>query len=198
MSPRQYDNSKRQAAAEKTRQRILNAALETYLELGFTRTSIQAIAKKAEVSPGTVLNHFENGDALMVAAIETLYQQLEFPTPEVFEGISGLEERMRRYTLELGVFYERTLPWYQVHAAEPDHPTLKGVEAEFYQRLDLLTRAALGPGMRDKKTLALVQAITSPSAYGSLKFSGLGPEAAGEMLAEVLVPWLLARKKKKG
>ena len=49
---------KRRAAVEETRQRILEATLALHTEKGIFGTSWQDIAKRADVSVGTVYKHF--------------------------------------------------------------------------------------------------------------------------------------------
>ena len=47
-----------------TRERILDAALACYRERGIGATSLQAVARRAEVSAATVLNHFGSAEEL--------------------------------------------------------------------------------------------------------------------------------------
>jgi TetR/AcrR family transcriptional regulator, mexJK operon transcriptional repressor len=56
--------------------RILKAATEAFLELGFNAASMDRIARKARVSKMTVYSHFTNKEALFGAMIDGLAQQL--------------------------------------------------------------------------------------------------------------------------
>ncbi|MFI2533416.1 TetR/AcrR family transcriptional regulator, partial [Rhodococcus erythropolis] len=61
--------------AERTaamRGRLLDAAVESLVELGYARTSTQEIARRAGVSRGTQLHHFPTKESLVVAAVEYL------------------------------------------------------------------------------------------------------------------------------
>jgi AcrR family transcriptional regulator len=49
---------------EKTRQRILAAAREVMLEQGLVRATTREIARAADVSEGTLYNHFANKQEL--------------------------------------------------------------------------------------------------------------------------------------
>ena len=62
MSPRRYSMDVRAEQAARTRERILDAALESYRERGIGSTSLQAVARRAHVSAATVLNHFGSAD----------------------------------------------------------------------------------------------------------------------------------------
>ncbi len=63
------------------RDRVLRAALEEFAENGFENTSIQQIAKKAQISVGSVYKYFENKEALFMMVVQ--------------EGLSSLEEFLK-------------------------------------------------------------------------------------------------------
>lgn len=52
------------------RDQILEAANECFTQLGIQRTSVQDVARKANVSRGTVYRYFEDRNVLIDAAIE--------------------------------------------------------------------------------------------------------------------------------
>jgi len=49
---------------ERTRQAVLQAAYELFLEKGYSATSIRAIAERAGLALGGIYNHFENKEAI--------------------------------------------------------------------------------------------------------------------------------------
>jgi AcrR family transcriptional regulator len=55
---RSYDNSRREAGARETRLRIVTAARELFVDLGYPATTFSAIADRAGVSVQTVYAHF--------------------------------------------------------------------------------------------------------------------------------------------
>jgi AcrR family transcriptional regulator len=57
-------------AAEQTRQRILQAALELFLTRDPDEITLEAIAERAEITLQTVLRKFGSKDALFAAAAE--------------------------------------------------------------------------------------------------------------------------------
>jgi AcrR family transcriptional regulator len=54
------------------RSAILTSALTVFSEKGFHRTTIKDIAKAAGLAEGTIYNHFENKDALLLSLFEGL------------------------------------------------------------------------------------------------------------------------------
>lgn len=73
MSPRRYNSGKRQAAADETRQRIIEAARQLLADESNTaELSMEAIARKADVSRLTIYYQFRSRPGLL----EALYDHL--------------------------------------------------------------------------------------------------------------------------
>ena len=62
---------------EEKRKRILEAATTEFAEYGFENTSIQQIAKKAEISVGSVYKYFENKEELFAMVVKENLSLLE-------------------------------------------------------------------------------------------------------------------------
>ena len=77
MTTRVYRQSARAAAAEATRERILDAALELFLVRWFDEVSLRDVASQAGVALQTVVNHFGTKDALFLAAVERYSQSIQ-------------------------------------------------------------------------------------------------------------------------
>src|SRR5918995_2300746 len=111
LSPRKYSMDKRRATVEETRQRILEATLALHAEKGAFGTSWQDIAKRADVSVGTVYKHFPSLDELVPACGELVFAISRPPSledaPEIFAGADSLRERLGRLGSEVFAFYER-------------------------------------------------------------------------------------------
>lgn len=67
---------KKRSKNEAKRQQILEAAVNLFTEQGFAATSMEAIAKSADVSKQTVYSHFGNKDDLFSASIEQKCESL--------------------------------------------------------------------------------------------------------------------------
>jgi AcrR family transcriptional regulator len=67
MTPRKYELKRRAVHQERTRQRIVEAALELHGTVGPARTTISAIAERAGVRRMTVYRHFPDERALFEA-----------------------------------------------------------------------------------------------------------------------------------
>ena len=67
---RTYKMDARRAAAEATRDRILDVARQAFLDSWYDEVTIGGIAKAAGVSGQTVLNHFGDKESLLMAATQ--------------------------------------------------------------------------------------------------------------------------------
>ena len=70
VNKRSYNSRIRQEQAEQTRARILEAAADLFLEAGYARTSIKAIAEKAGIAPDTVYATFGSKVRVVTALID--------------------------------------------------------------------------------------------------------------------------------
>src|SRR6476646_2148673 len=73
-----------QQRREETVGRLLEACIDTIIEVGYARASAAVITKRAGVSVGALFRHFETmGDFMAATASEVLRRQLESFTKEV-------------------------------------------------------------------------------------------------------------------
>ena len=96
MAPRTYTLGKRAAQVAQTRDRILDPAAALFREQGIRATSMQEVARRADVAPATVLNHFPTPDLLTEAVLAHIAETLHVPSSRIFQGAFTVEERLRR------------------------------------------------------------------------------------------------------
>jgi AcrR family transcriptional regulator len=192
--PRRYTLGKRAGQLAATRQRILNAATALYQERGATHTTIGEVAHRADVAPGTVLNHFESTDALARAVIAEVFGSLRLPDDGIFVGLDAVPQRVARLAHELFAFYDRSEPWYGIYARELSGiPAWADAEASFYAAFDRLIRTALGPLAEDASALAAVSTLLDGGVYSTIHARGLSSSDAAALVGEVLSPWLAGK-----
>lgn len=73
---RRYSMELRAAAAEATRERILEAAADLFLEAWYDDVTIAKVAERAGVSGQTVINHFGGKEQLAAEAHERVGEQI--------------------------------------------------------------------------------------------------------------------------
>ncbi|MET0859467.1 MAG: TetR/AcrR family transcriptional regulator [Microbacterium sp.] len=186
MSPRLYSMAKRAEQAAHTRERILVAALSCYREKGIAATSLQAVARRAEVSAATVLNHFGSADGLARTVIDRLTADLHIPDDSGWTE-RGRRTRAQRLVLEMFEFYERSRPWFDVFRAELDvDPALREGEAGYWQAIGDLYARVFGGALGDERVRGAVFGLTAPSTFVALRDAGMSVEDAAALIADTL------------
>jgi AcrR family transcriptional regulator len=185
---------KRKAAVEETRRRILEATLALHSEKGIFGTSWQDIAKRADVSVGTVYKHFPSLDELVPACGELMYAITRPPSledaPQIFAGASSLEERLERLVSELFDFYERGAPYIEPDIQERQLPAAQEWEAYMRATIAGLVREALQPAGPDERTVGAVSALLDFTTFKSFVERDIQKEQAAKTIKKVLLCWI--------
>jgi AcrR family transcriptional regulator len=194
MAPRTYTQDRRAATAAATRARIVDAAAELYQEQGVNQTTLHAIAKRADVSRGTILHHFGNTGGVLDAVAERLLLTLELPDDRMFQGAVDDEARLRAYVTAIITFFRRSAGWWAVFMTEMDRPELKAREAAYYERMAELQATALGSLAGDREVNVVVGSLIHPGTIGGFQWvmeqAGFGPAESVDAIADVVVAYV--------
>lgn len=175
---------------DETKRRIIDAATLEFAENGIPDTSMQAVARRAEVAPGTVLYHYPTPDDLVEAAVERWIVDMEAPSPEAIDPDAPLEERVRALVDELFGLYERSEHAYRIYAKSPDHPVLKRYETWWYDNVNQMMGTALGNLATDSETMKVVSVLVNPGFRGTLISTGVTPERSVDISTHLVMSWL--------
>lgn len=187
MTPRKYSMENRAALAAATRERILDAALACYRERGIGATSLQAVARRAEVSAATVLNHFGGADELARVVVGRLAADLVIPDDSGWPE-AGRSPRVRRLVREMFSFYDRSAPWFEIFRTELGvDPVLREGEAAFWQAIQDLYRRVFGDALNDPHVRGAVFGLTHPATVTALRAAGLTSDGGAELIADTLL-----------
>jgi len=107
---RKYELKRRAERQQETRRRIVDAAVELHTTLGPSRTTVQAIAEKADVTRPTVYAHFPDARSLLEACSGHVHATIPPPDPAPWRSISDPGERFETALRELYGYYERLEP----------------------------------------------------------------------------------------
>jgi len=187
MAPRSYQLRQRASSAAATRERILAAAGELYRERGVAGTTLQAVAERADVSRGTVINHFGHGDGLLGAVIDEVVGLIRLPGEEILADASTAEESIRRYVAEMLAFYERSAAWWPVVEPVMEQPALKQREQAFMVALGRLQAAAFGPLADDRLVRATANGFVHWAVLGTMRAAGATLEEVIETVSDAIV-----------
>jgi AcrR family transcriptional regulator len=185
---------KRRAAVEETRQRILEATLALHSEKGVFGTSWQDIARRADVSVGTVYKHFPSLEELVPACGELMYAITRPPSledaPRIFATASSLEERLGRLVDELFGFYERGASYIETDFQERRLPAVQEWEEHMRATVAGLVREALMPVRPAEATVQAASALLDFFTFKSFLDRGITKERAARNINQVILCWI--------
>jgi TetR/AcrR family acrAB operon transcriptional repressor len=164
------------AEAAATREALLDAAEEVFLEKGVARTSLEQIARHADMTRGAIYWHFRNKADLFQAML----QRVRMPFQELVEEIgdpSVTERPLEAIRLACLKGFERLeQPRYRrVHAILIHH-------CEVFGDIDPL---AMQNEMADEACGALADYFCCAARHGQLR-DDLSPENAAELMQAML------------
>ena len=182
---RKYDSSGRRAASDSTQRRIVEAATALFLRDGYGRTSIDAIADAALVSPATIYKLFGNKAAIAkrVGDVAVAGDHDEVPLDErdwVKTALSDPDptHALRRVVEGGTAVLVRITPIIEMaNAAAHLEPALAsfvldGHEGRWHGMsrfvASLRDRGALRPGLSANEATDIMWTIQSPATYGAL------------------------------
>lgn len=197
MTPRRYRLTTRAASASATRESIIRAAAAEYREHGVSRTSLRAIAARADVSRGTILHHFRDANGLLGAVLDEVIVSLRVPDARLLDGAGDADDRARRFVDAIFHFYDRTSDWWTVFGSELGHPVVQAREVAFWDLVAGFRSAAFGPAADDRIVAAAIDAVTHPVTLGNLRARGLSLEEAISITGDLVVD-LLGRHARAG
>lgn len=193
MSPRPYRLGKRAAAVHDTRARILEAALQEYAETGIADASMQSIARRADVAPGTVLYHYPDPDGLAEAVVARRAEVMDVPRADAVDLQAPVDVRVAALTAELFRVYADTDLDYQAWVRSREHPVMRRYETWYNDLYSAALTAALGEHATDPHVVEVTSALIDPGFRASLLMRGLSHEEAATEASALVVAWLERR-----
>ncbi len=195
MAPRRYTQRGRAESAAETERRIRAAALELSRQRGVAATTLQAIAPRADVARGTVLNHCGSGDGLLEAVLDEIVAKIRYPDEQLQEGAESESERIRRYVDAMFRFYVRGEEDWPAFSRDLDLPILKAREAHYYAIVARLYAATFLDLAEDRIVGAATRAYVNFAPLHDLRAAGLSLDEAIDVVADTLID-LVARRRK--
>jgi AcrR family transcriptional regulator len=188
--PRRYTLGRRGEAKAETRRRIVEAALRLYREVGVAAATVPAIARAADVAPATVRNHFGTPADLGEATAAALLAELRMPDASIFDGATGLTERVDRLLVELVAFFERGTDWWRVRKVDrAAGDTWSAPEQRYYEEMGGLIATAIRPLDADPAIVAVV-GVLLVQVYFAARAAGRTADESRQLVRSLLVPWL--------
>lgn len=128
-SPRPYNKTRRAELERQTRDRITEAAMELHGSIGPARTTVSAIAQRADVQRATVYRHFPDEDSLFAACSAHWRAQNEPPDLAAWAAVRDPAARLAVALAELYAWYARTERMLELLIR--DLPVVPAVQSQF-------------------------------------------------------------------
>jgi AcrR family transcriptional regulator len=162
--------SARAAALEVTRERILDAACDAFLESSYDDVTLRDVAARADVALQTVVNHFGTKEALFAVALERISDAIESRRYDVEPGdVEGAVTALIDDYERTGDFTVRTLAEEgRVAAVEPGLARGRRGHEEWVAHVFGAALAAL-PGAARGRRLAQLVAVTDVYTWKLLR-----------------------------
>jgi AcrR family transcriptional regulator len=183
---RSYQLKRRAESRDRTRQKIVDAAIALHQSKGLAATSVGDIAERAKVGKVTVYRHFPDEAALVGACSGQYFQRHPFPDIEEWRGIGDASERLRRGLRDSYRYHRATEPMMtRVLAEARDLPLMAPYHAYWRGAADILAAAwPVSASARDKALLkaGLALALGFDSWHLLVRGQGLTDDQAIELM----------------
>jgi len=139
---RSYQLKLREEAQGRTRQKIIDAAIELHQSKGLAATTVGDIAERAKVGKVTVYRHFPDEAAMVTACSGQYFQRHPLPDPEDWRRIQDASERLRQGLRDTYAYHRATEPMMiRVLAEARDLPVMVPYHAHWQRAADVLAAA---------------------------------------------------------
>jgi AcrR family transcriptional regulator len=185
---RKYQQKRRAEQQAETRQRIVEAIVALHREVGPARTTISAIAERAEVERLTVYRHFPDETAMFQACTAHFATEVAWPDPERWVDMTEPAEQLRAALLAFYDYYGRAEEML-VHAVR-DVPQLPALAAVLTPWEEFVGRSregllegwhAAGPA-RVRLAAAVAHALQFETWRSLARAEGLGDAEAADFM----------------
>lgn len=173
-----------------TRRALLDATVESLIEVGFARTTTLEVQRRADASRGALLHHFPSKTELLVAAVDHL---AEMRAAELKVLAAGLPDGRSRTDAVLDLLWQCfSGTFFQVAmelrtAARTDHelrPVLVAAERSLRDRIVAQARKLFGKDVSDHPGLERAIDFTLQFMIGAAMTSVLHEDARLDLLIE--------------
>lgn len=184
-----------QQRREETVARLLQASIDTIIEVGYARASAAVITKRAGVSVGALFRHFETmGDFMAATAYEVLRRQLETFTKQVAEIPADRPALPAALTIlrDITAGSTNAVLYELMVAARTDEKlkeTLQNVLGQYSAKIHDAARALPGAESFPEETFSVIVALMTNVFDGAAIVRGVLPQPE---LEEQRIPMLTA------
>jgi len=181
---RSYQLKRRGEGQQRTRQKIIEAAIDLHQSQGLAATTMGDIAERAKVGRVTVYRHFPDEAALIGACSGQYFQRHPLPDPEAWRSVKNATERLRQGLRETYAYHRATEAMMtRVLPEARDLPVMLPYHAHWNRAADILAAPWPPPGRRKKPLkAALALALSFDTWHFLVREQRLTVDQAIEMM----------------
>ena len=182
---RKYNSSSRQARALELHAQIIGAARELFIESGYTGVSIEAIARKAKVSPETIYSVFKNKRTILTRALDLATGTDGEPIPVLLRSYiqevaseRNQQRQIQMFASRIQIFFSHIAPLVEImHTAAKTEPEINTLLKKYlddrFQGIGffidcLLANGPLRNGLSKLSAVETIWALASAEIYNLL------------------------------
>ena len=113
-----YNSKKRKVAADRNHYLLLRTAMDLFAEKGYHRTTLDEISARANLSKGTIYNHFKDKKDLFISVIDWGDHQLSHQLHDTIKRCADAREVIERTLLAYFKFFEKRNAFFKVLVQE--------------------------------------------------------------------------------
>lgn len=183
--PRQYNSQRRELAAARTRQSIVEATVKLH---GLGITTLSAVADEAGVSLPTVNKYFPTREDLFGACTRHMAGNLDYVAPEELAAIQDPAERIYATVRQIFSLHEQTFGQsWTGYTLEDDSPVMAKAMADYEGLIGMLAEAIFDDESDRAVRRDFVQGLLNPLTYRALRLKqGLTFDEAVEQMVYTL------------
>ena len=187
---RPYRMQARAAAAESTRERIVDAAVELLLARWYDDVTLREVAKGSGVALQTVVNHFGSKEQLVAAAVEALHARVKTQrgaaSPDDLDG--AIEILVEHYEITGEAAIRALAMEDRIPALRPVLARGRRFHREWVERIFASALAQVPVGPERERALAAHIAALDVYVWKLLRLDlGLSPAATAQVLRDLVV-----------
>jgi AcrR family transcriptional regulator len=209
VKPRRYESAVRAQGAERTRQDIIDAARELFIDRGYAAMTMQAVADRAGVAVDTIYAAVGRKPGLIRLLVETAISNTDTAVPaeereyvQRIRAAATARAKLTVYATAIVAIHGRLAPLVRaVEATSHAYPEVALVWREIAARraenmrklaAELIRTGELRPDLSIERVADVLWAMNSPELFTLFVHQrGWAPEVFGEWLADAWIRLLL-------
>jgi len=162
-----------QQRRDETRRALLDAAVESLIDVGFARTTTLEVQRRADVSRGALLHHFPSKAELLVAAVDHLAEmrarELKLLSAQLPEGRARTDAVLGLlWQCFSGTFFQVAMELRTAARTDPElRPVLAAAEKALRERIIAQARTLFGKDVADHPGLERALDLTLQLMIGA-------------------------------